>query len=1051
MHLFDIFIRRPVLATVVSLLIFVVGLNSALKLQVRQYPEMQNTVITVSVNYPGADADLIQGFITQPLQESIATAEGLDYIVSSSYQSTSQIKAYVILNSDPNAAMTEVSSKVSEVRSVLPRGMDDPVIVKDTGDTFPISFVAFYSNDHSSSQIVDYLNRTVKPVISAIPGISEPKVFGNLGFSIRVWLDPERMAQQGLTPMDVQQALTANSYTSAAGATKSDLETFNLKARTDLTDVEEFNNLVVFNDGSRLVRLRDIASVELAAENTDASMFANGKVASFMALYGTPEANPLSVMKEFKTNVLPDIKRQLPEGMSAEIFYDSTTYIEASIAEVVETIWIAVVIVTFVIFMFMGSLRSVTIPVVTMPLSIIGVCAILVALGFSINLLTLLAVVLAIGLVVDDAIVVVENIHRHIEEGKSPFQAAIIGTREIAAPVISMTITLAAVYAPIAFMGGITGALFKEFALTLAGSVVVSGIVALTLSPMMCSKILRQEPKDGLAARLDAIFDKVQHIYVRLLKGNLEFRAPAVIFALIVFVSLPFLFLSIPSELAPEEDQGALLSSLQGPKQANNDYMNTWLLEMHDKLMNRGTYPEVDRTFLLGGGRGTINTAFGGVTMVPWGERDRTTMDMKRDFQGTLNTLAGVRAVSFAPSVLPGADGLPIQFVVTSTSSYEAMAEIADEFLRRAKASGLLIYVDNDLEFDTPRLGIDIDRDKAGAYGVSMQDIGMAMALMTGGNYISRVNLGGRSYKVIQQVPDDMRRDAHSIGRFHVRTDSGELIPLSSLITETTEVQPQVLNQFNQLNSFTISGVPMPGFTAGDVLDGLKAIGSELLTKGYSIDYTGPLRQYVKEGNTLVLTFVLALIIIYLVLAAQFESLRDPLVIMVSVPLSISGALIPLVVDSHLPGGSLSMNIYSQVGLVTLIGLITKHGILMCEVAKERQIQENLSKTEAILVAASLRLRPILMTTAAMVFALIPLLMSKGAGAESRHAIAIVIVFGMSIGTLFTLFILPVIYTFLASDHRRTEEDLIREQGIEALNLEEEKARLEGAAPRPAV
>lgn len=1034
MHLFDIFIRRPVLSLVVSLLIFVIGMNAALKLQVRQYPEMQNTVITVSVNYPGADADLIQGFITQPLQESIATAEGLDYVVSSSYQSTSQIKAYVILNHDPNSAMTEVSAKVSEVRSALPRGIDDPVIVKDTGDTFPIAFVAFYSNVHSTSQIVDYANRNVKPMISAIPGVSDPKVFGNLGFAIRVWLNPERMAQQGLTPQDIQNALTSNSFTSAAGSTQATLDTFNIKARTDLTDVEDFRNLVVYNDGSRLVRIRDIAEVTLSAENEDASMFANGKTTAFMGLYTTPDANPLSVMKRFKEDVFPEIQRQLPDGMIGEIFYDSTTYIEESINEVLKTIVEAVVIVTVVIFLFLGSVRSVAIPVVTMPLSLIGVCTILAALGFSINILTLLAFVLAIGLVVDDAIVVVENIHRHIEEGKSPFAAAIIGTREIAAPVISMTITLAAVYAPIAFMGGLTGALFKEFALTLAGAVIVSGVIALTLSPMMCSKILRQEPKDGLVAKIDHIFERVQKFYVRLLKANLQDRTAAVVFGAIVFFSLPFLFVGIPSELAPEEDQGALLSSLTGPKEANNAFMNIWILEMNRKLMESGDFPDAERTFLLGGGRGTINSGFGGIALKPWSEREETTFDMKPRFQETLNSLAGVKAVSFAPAPLPGTDGLPIQYVVISTSSYEAMSEVADEFLARAKAAKVFAYVDNDLEFDTPRYGIDIDRDKAGAYGISMQEIGTALALMTGGNYVSRVNLDGRSYKVIPRVPDEMRKDPHSLGRYHVRTDSGELIPLSSMIKDSTEVQPQMLNQFNQLNSFTISGVPMPGVTQGTAIATLDKIGQELLTKGYSVDYTGQSRQFMQEGNSLVFTFLLAIIIIFLVLAAQFESLRDPVVILVSVPMSISGALIPLAL------GAATMNIYSQVGLVTLIGLITKHGILMCEVAKERQQLEGLDRTQAILEAASLRLRPILMTTAAMVCALIPLLLSSGAGAQSRHSIAIVIVCGMTIGTLFTLFILPVVYTFLASDHRKTDADRVKEESIWELDEAQRKA-----------
>ncbi|GEO80749.1 efflux RND transporter permease subunit [Pararhodospirillum oryzae] len=1007
MHTFDIFIKRPVLASVISLLVLVIGLQALFSLPVRQYPEMKNTVITVTVTYPGADADLMQGFVTQPLQKAVSTAKGLDYLKSTSSQGMTEVQAYVRLNEDPNAAMTEVTAKVNEVRSVLPRGIDDPVIKKETGDTFPSAFLAFSSTVFDQAQITDYVNRVIQPRLAAVPGVANPEVFGSKDFSIRVWLNPERMAQQGLTPQDVQAALVSNNYASAAGSTRGTLDILNIKAKTDLTQVAEFRDMVVRNDGARLVRLSDVAEVTLASASEDTSVFANGEPAIFVGVFTTPEANPLTVIGEVRDKALPEIVAQLPEGMSATVAYDSTIFIQASINEVIKTIVEAALIVMVVIFLFMGSFRSVVIPLVTMPLSLVGVTILLLALGFSINLLTLLAMVLAIGLVVDDAIVVVENIHRHIEEGNSPFHAALIGTREIAVPVISMTITLAAVYAPIAFMGGLTGALFQEFALALAGSVVVSGIIALTLSPMMCSRLLRHdEDKKGLAARLDSIFEALQRRYGRMLKSSLNERAPTVVFALIVFVSLPFLFTAIPTELAPEEDQGAVLTAFDGPPEASNAYMNVFVDQINKALLS---YPETSQTFLIAG-MGTANKGFGGISLRPWDERERNAAQLVGAVQQTMNGIAGVKASVFNPAPLPGSDGLPVQFVVTSTAPYEVMNEISEQMMDKARAAGRFAFIDKDLDFDSPRSLVSIDRDKAAAYGVSMQGIGDSLALMTGGNYVNLVNLQGRSYKVIPRVPDAFRLDPEALGRFHVRTDKGEMIPLSSLIAVTREVQPQSLTQFNQLNSFTISAFPMPGVTQGDALKVLQDAARELLPKGYTIDYTGQSRQFIQEGNALVLTFALALIIIFLVLAAQFESFRDPLVILVSVPMSISGALIPLAL------GAATMNIYTQVGLVTLIGLITKHGILMCEVARERQEQQGLSRREAIEVAARLRLRPILMTTAAMVCGLIPLLFASGAGAMSRFSIAVVIVSGMSIGTLFTLFVLPVVYTFLARD-----------------------------------
>ncbi|MGE4281310.1 MAG: efflux RND transporter permease subunit [Magnetospirillum sp.] len=1011
--MFDIFIKRPVLASVISLLILFVGLRALLMLPVRQYPEMKNTVITVTTTYPGADAELIQGFITQPLQKAVATSAGLDYLTSSSVQGASTIKAYVRLNEDPDAAMTEVMSKVNEVRSVLPRAINDPVLKKETGQTFASAYLAFSSDVLSQEQITDYVNRVIQPKLASVPGVANPEVFGGQNFSIRVWLDPEKLAQLDLTAEDVNAALTANNFTAAAGSTKGAYDVVTTQAKTDLNTIADFRNLVVKNDGTRLVRLSDIGEVSLGAQNDEMAVFASGKRAIFVGVFTTPEANPLTVIKEIRESALPAIESQLPPGLKAEIAYDSTVFIQAAIDEVVKTILEAAIIVMIVIFAFMGSVRSVAIPVITVPLSLIGVALFLLALGFSINLLTLLAMVLAIGLVVDDAIVVVENVHRHIEEGLSPFQAAIVGTREIAGPVISMTITLAAVYAPIAFMGGLTGSLFKEFALALAGSVVVSGIIALTLSPMMCSLILKHdEDKKGLPARIDAIFDGLQGKYKRVLAASLADRTTTLTFATIVVAVLPLLFMAVPTELAPEEDQGVLFTAFTGPASANTEYMELFAGQIDDTLKQ---FDEVQGRFLIAG-IGSINQGFGGAVTKPWEDRKASTKELTPLFQQKLDAISGVKASVFSPPSLPGSDGLPVQFVVTSTADYRVLNDLQAEMMRRAATSGMYAFIDSDLKFESPQTVVDIDRDKAASYGVTMQQIGESLATMTGGNYVNLVNLQGRSYQVIPQVPRDYRLDPRQLGRFHVRTADGNSVPLSSLVTLKQAVKPVTLNQFNQLNSFTISAFPMPGTTLGQSLATLEGIAKEVLPQGATFDYAGQSRQYIQEGNSLAVTFVFALVIIFLVLAAQFESFRDPLVIMVSVPLSLCGALIPLAL------GVATMNIYTQVGLITLIGLITKHGILICEVARERQEQEGLTRIQAVQVAASLRLRPILMTTAAMVTGLIPLLLASGAGAASRFSIAVVIVAGMSIGTLFTLFVLPVIYTFLASERGKTAE-----------------------------
>lgn len=1006
--MFDIFIRRPVLSLVVSLLILLIGARALATLPVRQYPQLYNTVITITTVYPGADAELMQGFVTDPIQKAVATADGIDYLTSQSAANTSTVSVFVRLNENPDAAMTAVTAKVNETRSVLPRDVNDPIIQKSTGDSFAPLYIAFTSKTMSEAQVTDYLTRVVQPKLSIVPGVSSPQLLGGREFAMRIWLNPTKLAEFGLSAGDVANAIQANNYLSTAGSSKGVFDITGTTARTDARTVDDFKNLVIRNNGAEVIRMRDVAEVVLGPQNVASSVFVNGVKAVYIGVNVRPDANPLSVANEMY-KVLPQLERELPQGLTMTLDYDTTIFIRAAIAEVIKTMVEAMIIVMVVIFAFMGSIRSVTIPLVTIPLSLIGVGIFLAAFGYSINLLTLLAMVLAIGLVVDDAIVVVENVHRHIERGLTPFNAALVGTREIAGPVISMTITLAAVYAPVAFMTGMTGALFKEFAVALAGAVIVSGIIALTLSPMMSSRILSPVDKPTrLQAKIDALFHWSQTIYLRLIRASLMDRTPTVLFAIIVSASLYFLYSSASTELAPDEDSGAVFFVFSGPTNANIDYMDQSLAPLNEKFRK---VPGTDRYFAINGAMGT-NAGFGVLSLKSWGERHLSQFKIAPLVQDEINSISAIKGTVFAPPSLPGADGMPIQFVITTTADYRTLNDVAAKLAKEANESGLFVYSDLDLKFEKPQTIVHIDRDKAASYGISMSDIANTLAILTGGNYVNRMNLYNRSYQVIPQVPRIERLKPEDLANYYVKAGDGTLVPLHSFVTLETEVQPVTLNQFNQQNSVTFQAVPTPGVSLGTALDFLETTAKETLPEGFSYDFSGQSRQYKQEGNALVATFVFALAVIFLVLAAQFESFRDPLVILISVPLSLCGALIPLVV------GVATLNIYSQFGLITLIGLIAKHGILICEVAREKQEHEGMNRREAVIEAAALRLRPILMTTAAMVAGLIPLLFASGAGAQSRFSIAIVIVAGMSVGTLFTLFVLPVVYSFIATDHR---------------------------------
>jgi multidrug efflux pump len=1007
MHFTDIFIRRPVLSLVVSLLILLIGARAMYGLQIRQYPKLSNTTITVTTIYPGASPDLIAGFITTPIEQAVSTTEGIDYLNSTSVLGVSTITAYIKLNYSPAAAMTDVIAKVQQVKYQLPTGSQDPIITKATGQTTDIMYIGFASSTLQSAAITDYITRVVQPLMATVEGVSQAEILGGQTFAMRLWLDPVRMAARNITGDDVAAAIQANNFQSAPGQAKGYFTVSNVDARTGLTTVDQFKRMVIKSQGGALVRLEDIANVDLGAQSWNSSVAMNGQHAVFIGIQATPDGNPLSIVKGVRS-LLPDIERTLPPAVKMEVAYDSTKFIQASIDEVQFSLEQAVVIVVVVIFLFLGSFRSVVIPIVTIPLSLIGAGIIMSAMGFSLNLLTLLAMVLAIGLVVDDAIVVVENVYRHIEEGRSPPQAALIGAREIAGPVISMTLTLAAVYAPIGFLGGVTGTLFREFAFTLAGAVIISGIVAVTLSPMMCSLFLKHGAADkGFARLLDRAFNSLANWYGRRLERSLNYRPVTALFAVAIFVALGFMYMNTKKELAPEEDQGVLFAITKAPQYANLDYLNAYGQQL-DKALT--SFPEADLRFVVNGNLGP-NQGIAGMILKPWDERTRTAQQIKPLLQGKLSAVEGLNAFAFSLPPLPASiGGLPVQMVIDSTGDYQTIYKSMNDIKNAARKSGLFIVVDSDLDFNQPTIHVDIDHSKANELGITMQSIGDELALLVGENYVNRFNLEGRSYEVIPQVPRSDRLNQDTLTRYYVRSAAGQPVPLSNLVNVTMNTSPNALTHYNQLNSATFQAVPMPGVTMGQAVDFLEQQ-AQKLPHGFGHDYLSDARQYVQEGNALVVTFVFALIIIFLVLAAQFESLRDPFVILISVPMSMFGAMVPLFL------GVATMNIYTQVGLVTLVGLISKHGILMVEFANQLQLSQGLDRRRAIERAARVRLRPILMTTAAMVVGLVPLVTATGAGAASRFSIGIVVVCGMSVGTLFTLFVLPAVYTVLAKDH----------------------------------
>lgn len=1007
----DLYIKRPVLASVVSLLILLFGLNSLNKMPIRQYPRMDNTVITVTTSYPGADANLIAGFITTPLESAVASAEGVDYMTSSSTLGVSTITLTIKLGFDPQVAFTDVMSKVQQTLNQLPPQSQQPVIVKSSDTSTDLLYISLDSQEMTPQQITDYATRVVKPQLETIDGVAQAEILGGQQYSMRVFMDPAKMTALHVTPADVAMVLANNNFLTAAGRTKGEYIALSIRANTDLNDAEEFSKLIIRSENHSIVRLRDIGRVALGSQNYDTSVSFDGKKAVFIGIKPTPTANPLNVITDVR-KAFKELLPQFPPSLKGTIVYDATDFIRASIHEVITTIGEAAVIVIIVIFLFLGSLRSVLIPVVTIPLSLIGVCTLMMFLGYSINLLTLLAFVLAIGLVVDDAIVVVENVHRHIEEGLSPFNAALTGAREIATPVIAMTITLAAVYAPIGFMQGLTGALFKEFAFTLACAVIISGIIALTLSPMMCSKILTREISSGRFTQyIDSIFHRLKIQYKTILHTVLNTRSIMLVFSAVVLLMLPFLYSHTAKETAPEEDQGFFFVVGSVPQYATLDYTEAFTKPFDDIYKS---FPETDHYFTI-----NSSTPISGMVLKPWKDRASSQFKMKQPLQTKLDSIAGIKAFAVVPPPLPGGGGgTPIQFVVKTTNDFRTLLSVSDQLLDKAKQSGLFIYIDNSLKFNQPEIVLQINRSKASDLGLDMKSIGSSLTAALSGGYINFFNLSGRSYQVIPQLARTFRMTPEQLGLIYVRAMNGDMVPLSTIVTPVEGTQPNAISHFQQLNSATIQAVMVPGTTMGQGLEFLKEQASQMLPKGFSYDYGGQSRQFIQESSALIFAFFFSVVIIFLVLAAQYESFRDPLIILISVPMSICGALIPLNL------GAASINIYTQVGLITLIGLISKHGILIVDFANKLQREKNLERRAAVEEAASIRLRPILMTTAAMVFGVLPLLIATGAGAVSRFDIGLVIASGLLFGTCFTLFVVPTMYTYLASDHRHDFETL---------------------------
>jgi len=1028
----DIFLRRPVLAVVVNLVIVIAGLQAIFTLTVRQYPRSDNAAITVTTVYVGASPELVRGFVTTPLERAIAAADGIDYIESVSRQGVSTIAVRLKLNYDPNKALAEISSRVNQVRGDLPPGAEIPVInIENAESSIAAAYLSFTSDILEANQITDYLVRVVQPRLSAIEGVQRADILGGRTFAMRIWLKPDRLAAYGLGPEDVRRALQANNFLAAVGRTKGALVQVDLTANTDLQSAEEFRNLVIQRNGDRLVRLRDVADVVLGAEDYDSEVRMSGRRAVFMGVWVLPTANTLDVIRRVRAEV-EAIRKDLPTGLEAAIAYDATQYIENAIREVLRTLSETLLIVAVVIYLFLGSLRSVLVPLVAIPVSLIGAVFLMQLFGFSLNLLTLLAIVLSVGLVVDDAIVVVENVERHVREGLSPFRAAVLGARELVGPVIAMTITLAAVYAPIGFQGGLTGALFREFAFTLAGAVFISGVVALTLSPVMSARLLDPEREArGLAGWVNRAFDRLRAGYARVLDATLSARPAVYLLWLGLSLLVIPMYQMAPKELAPPEDQNVIFGIVEGPADATVEQTTFYTELLNQELLK---VPEALQTFQITFG----DNGFSGLVLQPWSRRERTVFEVVPEVQQAVNRIPGIRTMVVTPPPLPGGGSFPVEFVIGSTAEPEEILRFAEELQRRAAASGLFAFPPTlDTKLDQPEVELVLDRDQVSAMGLDLASVGSDLATLLGGNYVNRFSLQGRSYKVIPQALRVERLTPEQIEHTYVRGPDGRPVPLSTFARLESRTRPRALHRFQQFNAVKLSGVAVRPLD--EALRFLEEEAAKILPTGYQIGYTGESRQLRVEGSRFLPSFALALTLIFLVLAAQFNSFRDPLIILLgSVPLAMFGALIFCFLkmpDPNTPfftsGWTTTLNIYSQVGLVTLVGLVSKNGILIVEFANELQ-RAGLDKLQAIRQAALIRLRPVLMTSVATVAGHFPLVLVSGPGAAARNSIGLVIVSGMALGTLFTLLVIPSLYMLLARQHKGEEPGALGRDFAEA-------------------
>ncbi|HEY4338359.1 MAG TPA: efflux RND transporter permease subunit [Steroidobacteraceae bacterium] len=1009
MKLTDLFIRRPVLSVVISLFILVLGIRAIFGLTITQYPQTESANIIINTTYYGADAATVAGFITQPLEAAIAQAQGIDYLSSSSSTGSSSITATLRLNYDSNRALTEISAKVNSVRNQLPPQSQQPVVSIDSGNTTAAMYIGFFTDTLPPNGVTDYLIRVVQPKLDAIPGVQSADVQGARVYALRAWLDPDRMAARNVAASDVYNALAANNYLTAVGSTKGQMVSVDLTADTDLHSLDGFRQLVVRQQNNTVVRLEDVATVELGAEDYESGVTWNGRHSVFLAVQNAPTANVLQVAQAVR-DALPALQEQLPSGMRAEIVYDTTMFVRSAIREVIKTLGEALLIVTVVIFLFLGSVRATVIPTVAMPLSLIGTFFLMLALGYSINLLTLLALVLAIGLVVDDAIIVVENFDRHLKAGESPLDSALFAARELGGPILAMTAVLVAAYLPIGFQGGLTGALFTQFAFTLAAAVIISAIIALTLSPMLCSKLFRANQEEGRFQKLlDRNFARVRGFYQHVLSEWLMTWQVLVTLGAAVLCLTVYLFATADSELAPNEDQGVVVAQIKGAPNATYQQMEMYSKQMYDVS---ASLPEYYGVFQRVAG----NTGFGGVLFKPWGDRKRNATQLQQVLQQRWGQIAGAQIAAFQQPALPGSSGLPLQFVITTTEPSQNLYEVTQALVARARASGMFFFIDSDMKIDKPQATLAVDREMVGNMGLTQQDVGASLGAALGGGYVNYFSISGRSYKVIPQVLQKDRLNPSQVLDYYVHGGDGSLIKAGTVATISTSTVPESINHFQQLNAATISG--SPGVSQATALKFLRDTLQQIAPSGYTADYSGQSRQFMLGSGNFAVTLMFALIIVYLALAALFESFRDPTVILVSVPMALFGAML------FINTGISTLNIYTQVGLVTLLGLISKHGILIVQFANELQ-KAGRTKMQAIVEAASVRLRPIIMTTAAMVLGVVPLVIASGAGAAGRRSMGIVLFTGLSIGTLFTLFVVPAMYILLGADHARDRESAL--------------------------